>query len=161
MKIIKWDYVLGANNQKVPIITFKPTFDFLSMSTFNNNNLWVTLDKTGIDCLNGNSFKGIVDRSTDTDPCPADMSYETPLWTLTLPCAPYFQDVKGGVINLNEKVTPEYTTSPPVVKKKGKSRKPSKPLKDPSGKEFKFGGVELALVASLGVIIAVLLILPK
>ncbi len=158
MNIINWDYVLGANNQKVPIITFKPNFETLSASNFNNQRVWVTLDKTGKECLDGESFQGIVDRSTVTNPCPADMSYETPLWTLTLQCAPFFEGIKGGVFTLNKQVTPEYAAPlppSPETKKYGTKEQTKPPT------AFKFGGVELSLLASLAVTIAILIIVRK
>ena len=32
LKILKWDYVLGHDSEKIPQLTFKPSLEFISMA---------------------------------------------------------------------------------------------------------------------------------
>jgi hypothetical protein len=112
MKILEWDYVLGGCEEEQPIITFKPTLEFLNLLVSNNNELWVTITETGEEHYDGKSFLGVADKATITNPCPSDMSAQDMFYTLTLTNAPCAKGMKGGKISINEIVTPKYAEKP-------------------------------------------------
>ena len=116
MKILEWDYVLGGCEEEQPIITFKPTLEFLNLLVSNNNKLWVTITETGEKHYDGKSFLGVADKATITNPCPSDMSAQDMFYTLTLTNAPCGKGMKGGKISINETVTPKYAEKPPSPK---------------------------------------------
>jgi len=159
MNIINWDYVLGSHNQKVPIVTFKPTMEFLDLKNFNNQKLWVTLENTGQNCYDGKSFEGIVDKSTDTNPCPYDMSYNLPLYTLTLACAPYVENMKAGKIALNKPVTPKYSEAPPGIKNSPSNPQKSFKKQSKEDKEFNLDTLSLSLLGGIGAVVILMILL--
>ena len=138
LKILKWDYVLGHDSEKIPQLTFKPSPEFISMAKLNNNNLYVNIADSGNKILDTGNFKASVDKSTDivdsdgvvnscniSQGCQNDYSTTTLLYTLTIPLACYDEKLSGGT----------FTLMPEVIKKPVKEKKPEKPEKEKSENE--------------------------
>jgi len=135
LKILKWDYVLGHDSEKIPQLTFKPSPEFISMAKLNNNNLYVNIEGSGNRILDTGNFKAVVDKSTDivdsdgvvsscdiSQGCLNDYSTTTLLYTLTIPNVSYDDKLSGGTFTL----MPEYVKK----KEKKKEKKPEqRPVK--------------------------------
>ncbi len=115
VEIASWDFVLGRCNDPIPMISFVPTMDLLELAQRNNDRLWITFAKTGLEEYDGNSFKGVIDKSMVNNPCKNDLSSEVTYYTMTFPDAPYIQDAKGGIFFINKPLAvPEPTVLGPV-----------------------------------------------
>ena len=57
IKILIWDFVLDNNNNKIPLITFKASPDFISTSNINNQILYVNIKNTNKDSINNKNYK--------------------------------------------------------------------------------------------------------
>ena len=162
MKILEWDYVLGGCEEEQPIITFKPTLEFLNLLVSNNNELWVTIMKTGEEHYDGKSFLGVADKSTVTDPCPSDMSAQDMFYTLTLINAPCIEGMKGGEVSINETITPKYAEEPPQETNQEKAED-SGDSKGSEGSDSgsKLDAIGIGLIGAITVISIVLIFLCR
>jgi len=126
LQILKWDYVLGHDPEKIPQLTFKPSPEFISMAKLNNNNLYVNIEGSGNRIIDRGNFKAVVDKSTAivghdgvvsscniAQGCQNDYSTTTLLYTLTIPLASYDDKLSGGTFTL----MPERIIKPKKKKK--------------------------------------------
>ena len=162
VKILKWDFVLGQQSEKIPQITFKPSPEIISVSKLNNNNLFVNVLDSGSEKFDGRNFSAVVDKSTDivgpngnvigcniAQGCTNDFAADTILYTLTFPHTIYDDKLKGGSFSLMS----EY------IKKEEKKKDSIKEEKKPITSSDKIYGLKTLPLALIGGIIATATIL--
>jgi hypothetical protein len=140
IKILKWDFVLDSSNNKIPLISFKASPDFIVNSNINKQILYVNIKNTNKDSFNNKNYKATVDKSNElaskdynqSDSCLSNFSNETVLYTLTLKKAYYIEGIAEGEFSLMPEYKPKKTTdkSKKSDKSNKKSDKSSDDLKD-------------------------------
>ena len=149
LKILKWDYVLGHDSQKIPQLTFKPSPEFISMAKLNNNNLYINIADSGDKILDSNNFRAVVDKSTDivgpdgmvvgfniSQGCQCDYSDTTLLYTLTIPLACYEDKISGGTFTLMPEHNKKQVNKKKVVETEPVETEPVETEPDTDGHEL-------------------------